>query len=224
MIVYCWKEGNVPFYIGIGKKERRSKDKRKRNPYCLNVMKRAKRNNEFYIEILDTVETWEEACELEKYYISLIGRRDCGTGTLTNMTPGGDGVHPGNKFGYGRKHTQETKDKLSKIAKERFKDPCQKQKLIEHLKIVHRKNTGRKLSKEHREAISKGNKGKKSSPETIQKYRETRFKNKKGWKKVSCPFGEFESLKLCVEGTNIPNTTIRNRIKSKNFPDWYYVT
>ena len=44
---------------------------------------------------------------MEYYYIKHFGRRDVGLGNLVNMTDGGEGNH-------NRKHSQETKDKISK--------------------------------------------------------------------------------------------------------------
>ena len=40
--------------------------------------------------------TWEEACQKEKELIEYYGRRDSGSGTLVNMTAGGEGI-PGFK-------------------------------------------------------------------------------------------------------------------------------
>lgn len=108
----------------------------------------------FTVVINATGLTEAEAFEMERRLIAQIGRRDLGTGTLVNLTPGGEGVlgrEPWNKgkpaspevlvklraakLGkkaspetrrkmsagragvlnafYGRKHTQETKDKIS---------------------------------------------------------------------------------------------------------------
>ena len=80
-----------------------------------------------------------------------------------------------------RKHSEETKLKIS--LKNTGKIPWNKNKKLElkYCKLVSGKNNpmyGRNLSVSHREAISKANKGKKFSIETINKRIETRRKNK----------------------------------------------
>lgn len=96
---------NEVFYVGIGCIVR-SKSKNHRNKHWLNIVK----NTEYEVQVLKTKITWEEAIELEKILISWYGRRDLKTGTLCNLTDGGEGS-------YGRITTDETKLKMSKILK-----------------------------------------------------------------------------------------------------------
>lgn len=83
---------NVPFYIGIGADEEgeyeRAFYKYKRNKHWMNVINKT----EYEVDILIEGLLWEEACLKEKEFIKLYGRRDIGTGTLVNMTNGGDGT------------------------------------------------------------------------------------------------------------------------------------
>lgn len=82
------KDNNEIFYIGIGKTIKRAKSTFNRNSYWHNIVKKVGYN----IEIFNSDCSWEEACEKEKELIKLYGRRDLGTGSLVNMTDGGEGV------------------------------------------------------------------------------------------------------------------------------------
>ena len=88
------------FYIGIGNTEKRAYNKKNRTQYWKNIAK-----NGYEVDILFNNISWEEACEKEKEFISLYGRKDRNLGTLINMTDGGGGT-----IGY--KHTNETKEKI----------------------------------------------------------------------------------------------------------------
>lgn len=87
------------FYIGIGNYKRSTEFKKGRNKHWKNVYDL--NNKSIIVEELLTDMTWEQACEKEKWWIALYGRRDKGKGTLVNMTDGGEG-------GYGRMKTSET--------------------------------------------------------------------------------------------------------------------
>jgi group I intron endonuclease len=91
---------NEPFYIGIGDNETRAYNKVNRTKHWKSVAKKG-----YEVEVLLEDLTWEQACEKEKEFIALYGRKDLGTGTLVNLTDGGEGT-----FGY--KHTEEVKQKL----------------------------------------------------------------------------------------------------------------
>lgn len=81
------KDTKQPFYIGIGKQEKRAYLKYRRNQYWYNIVNKYG----YEIEIIHNDITWEEACELEKKYIKKYGRVDINTGILANMTDGGEG-------------------------------------------------------------------------------------------------------------------------------------
>jgi hypothetical protein len=98
---------NEPFYVGIGKNEHRAYSKRSRNKHWHNIIKKG-----YIVEIMLYHLTWKEACEKEKEFISLYGRSDIGTGSLCNWTDGGEGS-------LNCKHSEESKQKISKSKKEK---------------------------------------------------------------------------------------------------------
>jgi len=82
---------NEPFYIGIGKTEKRALDKRNRSNFWNNIVSKT----DYEIDVLFNNLSWDEAVEKEKEFIKLYGRIDLNNGTLVNLTNGGDGT-----FGY----------------------------------------------------------------------------------------------------------------------------
>ena len=79
---------NEIFYIGMGYLKRAySKDAAKRNQ----IWNRIVNKTDYEIEILAENLSWEDACELEELLILSYGRIDLKTGTLANLTNGGDG-------------------------------------------------------------------------------------------------------------------------------------
>ena len=126
------REDGTPYYIGKGKGDRAY---RKDGKPCATPKDKSK------IIQLKTNLTEEEAFNHERYMIFILGRKDLGTGILLNKSDGGEGasgcipseetrkkrsVRMGGEnnpsYGkrgkdsprYGKKHTQETKDKISK--------------------------------------------------------------------------------------------------------------
>jgi hypothetical protein len=91
---------NEVFYVGIGNKESRAFDMVNRN----HIWKGIKSRSEVEVEIVARDLSWDLACELEQLMISEYGRIDLHSGTLANLTDGGDGS-------VGIKHSQQTKDK-----------------------------------------------------------------------------------------------------------------
>jgi len=136
---------NEPFYIGIGSnsdgKYARSNDIKKRNKIWNNIVSKT----DYRVDIIVDDLTWEEACEKEKEFISLYGRKDLETGILCNMTEGGDGF-------VGGIFTDEHRKKLS-IASRNISDETRK-KLSEAKR-------GRKLSEEQKKKIGLASKGRK---------------------------------------------------------------
>lgn len=179
------KDGN-PFYIGKGKiNTNRYKSHHGRNLFWKNTVEKYG----FDTIIICTDLSDKEACDLEKYWIKRIGRRDLGLGRLVNLTDGGDGISGriipieqrmyGEKNGfYGKKHTDETKQMVSLANKNRVWKDSSRKKLSESIKgkSIHSKENIEKLrikmtgdknpmfnkkhSIESREKMSKTRKGK----------------------------------------------------------------
>ena len=106
---------NEIFYIGIGKTQKRAFSKNNRNKYWHNIVNKV----DYKIEILhDNISCWKLACNIEIHLIHLYGRKDLDLGTLINMTDGGDGIL-NSKHNLGKKHSEESKLKMSIRAKQR---------------------------------------------------------------------------------------------------------
>jgi hypothetical protein len=101
---------NEVFYIGIGSDNKgkftRAYSRKGRSKFWKDLTK----NTQYKVEILHANITWKEACQKEKELILQYGRKDLSTGTLCNLTDGGDGVN-------GYTHNKERLFKLSKNSK-----------------------------------------------------------------------------------------------------------
>jgi len=119
---------NEPFYIGIGSdnRYRRANEKSRRNKHWYNIVKKTA----YEIEILFDNLSWDDACKKEKEFIELYGRNDIGTGSLVNLTGGGDGA-------YKTVPSEETRKKLSIKAKGKIYKESTKCKISDSLKILY---------------------------------------------------------------------------------------
>jgi group I intron endonuclease len=96
---------NEPFYIGIGNIKNYAR------AYQINPDRRNEIWRKIYIKTNIEIEiileglTKTQASEKEQEFIKLYGRKDLNTGSLTNMTDGGDGI-------WNCIRTEETKEKL----------------------------------------------------------------------------------------------------------------
>lgn len=167
---------NEPFYIGIGKTEKRAYEKIKRNKFWHNVIAKT----EYEVEILFDDLSWESAGEKEKEFIKLYGKRDNNTGCLVNITDGGDGI-------LGVRHTEETRKKIGEESRNRKRGP-RSPETKEKLRLANLGKVGNRLgSKVSEETKLKlrlanlgkvgPNKGKAMSEETKRKISETKRLN-----------------------------------------------
>ena len=149
---------NEPFYIGIGSdtmgKYTRANNIAKRSKFWKSIINKT----EYRVDILIDNLTWENACEKEKEFILLYGRKDLKLGTLVNMTNGGEGT-------FGLIVSEESRIKIS-----------------ESERGINNHFYGKNLSKEHRDKISKAHKGVKKSPEAIINMSKSRIGKRTGEK------------------------------------------
>lgn len=143
------RENGTPYYIGKGT------GKRAWQPhYRANGANMLPKNTQQIVIVKDGL-TEDEAINLEISLIQQFGRKDLGTGILTNRTDGGDGVsgsiRPQSAIDAQRK-------KITGIPRSK-----------EVAKKISQTNTGKKRSSETKRKLSESHKGLKQSEETIQK-------------------------------------------------------
>jgi hypothetical protein len=91
MFVYIWKHNDEPFYVGMTKAIGRTNPLNAGGRGWLCKQTLAKIGPKNVIVELHMVDTVEEAQSLERSLIEKYGRIQLGTGSLTNLKPGGDG-------------------------------------------------------------------------------------------------------------------------------------
>lgn len=124
------------FYVGKGRGDRAYKLYRHYSKYYTNIIAKLTRLG-FQVEVrfVERHLTEEAAFTLEKKLIAQYGRHDLGLGPLANCTDGGEGVSgwprtdewrkqvglraKGNKYALGLRHTEEHKQQMSKLHRER---------------------------------------------------------------------------------------------------------
>lgn len=96
-------DNNEVFYIGIGSDDeyKRAYTSKGRNPHW----KRIVNISEYKVDIIEDNLSWNIACKKEIELIKKYGRRNHKTGTLCNITEGGEGFRSN--------HTEKTKTKIS---------------------------------------------------------------------------------------------------------------
>lgn len=110
---------NEIFYIGMGDLKRAYyNNPNKRNKIWVRITNKTN----YEVEILQENLDWDTACELEEFLISLYGRIDNKTGTLANLTNGGDGSK-------GCSPSKETRKKISNFHKNKIVSDESKEKM-----------------------------------------------------------------------------------------------
>jgi hypothetical protein len=139
---------NEPFYIGIGSdstyKRANARYKGDRNKIWYSIAAKSK----YEVEILFDGIEWDYACEKEKEFIALYGRKYNNTGILANMTEGGEGV-----LGLSMPRTKESIKKQSDTIKKRLQDDPEFKAM--HLFFLHEGAKKRKYGPESEEIKKK---------------------------------------------------------------------
>jgi hypothetical protein len=152
---------NEVFYIGIGyKKDGKRHQRPHRKSGRNNIWNKIISKTDWKWEIILDDLTLSEAQEKEKEFIKLYGRINLKTGTLSNLTDGGEGVE-------GLKLSDEVRYKLSLVPKKSGWNHTQETK-----NKISKSCTGRKLSNETKLKISQSHFGKVSKSKGKSKYNE----------------------------------------------------
>ena len=156
-IYYCYvykREDGTPYYIGKGKGSRAFITSRK-------IVSPPRDRTNIFFACEGVSET--EAFEVEVALISLLGRKDLGTGILRNRTDGGEGVS-------GVVVSEETRRKMSETRKNQPLSDESRQKMS-------RAKKGRPRTEETKRRISVTLTGRPKSEESRKKLSETRKGN-----------------------------------------------
>lgn len=171
---------NQPFYIGIGSnpnyKRAIANSPTGRNKIWHSIAQKTP----FDIDIVLDDLSWDEAIKKEVEFIQLYGRKNNNTGTLANLTDGGEGQ-------FGRICSDESKlkmrnaglgRKLSEKHKANISSALLKPGVLDGAKAhnsAHPKLLGFKFSDESKKKMSESHKGKKLSQETKDKMSASRM-------------------------------------------------
>jgi hypothetical protein len=182
---------NTPFYVGIGSDNKyiRANESKNRTKWWKSIYNKSEINIQI---ILDNL-SWEEACEKEKEFIALYGRKDLGKGNLVNMTDGGEGC-PGRIM---------TAKCIAKIANANRGKKLSKERVEQMSKM----RLGIKLSETQKANISKALKGKNKTKEHIENSARAR-------KGIVC-WNAIEQAQKANTGKKHSQETIAKRISSR---------
>ena len=165
---YLYKDPktNVPIYIGKGTNER-AWDHLVSKSHLGNLLRKRIREGYEIHPIINFEVDEQTALFMEEVWIEQYGRLDIKTGTLLNLTNGGEGTS-------GRKHTEETKRKIGEANAKSLLGHYPTQETIEKRRVgqtgkkrtdaskelMSQKALGKSKSDQHRAALSRAVKGK----------------------------------------------------------------
>ena len=164
------------FYVGIGDINRPYSNK-SRSQWWHNTVNKYN----YSVVLIHEKLSWEEACLLEVKYIKQIGRREFNSGTLVNMTDGGDGNY---------NPSLTTRKKLSDWQKGIKRIPLSD----EHKAKIAKAITGIKRSDKTKIKMGEAKRGRSQSAEHIRKNAEAR-RGKTPWNKGLTGRKESEETK-----------------------------
>lgn len=159
---YIRPDKNEPFYIGIGSMRRARDTKFGRTEFFKRII--GVNDNEVELDILEDELTWEEAAEKEKWWIAFYGRIHLGTGTLCNLTDGGEG-----RYGYGQTPESIQKGMETKRKNGNLQPMLGRTHTKESRLQMGESRKGHIVSEETRKKISESSKGRIFSKEHLEK-------------------------------------------------------
>jgi hypothetical protein len=212
------------FYIGIGNPKRPFERKNRNSIWNKTINKYPN----YEVQILKSNLSWEDACKLEIMLIDFYGKKHNNTGTLCNITNGGEGF-------YGVKHSDESKLKMSNSAKGRIVSLETRNKLSLIRKgiiqneswLKNRSNAlkGRKLTDEHKLKLKNIKNGINLSNEDliILKQKQSNINNKEVINIITKEI--FNSITDAAKSINMKRTTLNAKLigKNKNNTNFLYL-
>ena len=141
--IHYKKSNGEPFYVGKGIKNRDTTSVGRNDFWHMVVNK-----HDYVVERVANNLTEPEALKFEQVLIKSLGRRDLKTGSLVNLTDGGEGMS-------GYIHSQEFKDAMSALHSGKEVSEDTREKLRQH-------NLGNKHSEEARAKMSVARQGSKN--------------------------------------------------------------
>lgn len=201
------KDTDQIFYIGISNSYKRPKSSSCRNKFWNRV---ANKHGWYYEILLDNI-TRSEAIEIEIYLIFYYGRRDLGTGNLTNLTGGGEGMIA---------MSEDLKKQISNANRgKKYQDSVNKRKGRTH--SHERKKLLSDLMKGNNYAkVLKGTKKPAQMGIKLGQYLKSDL-NKKN-KPIIAGGVRYYSMVKCREELNLTKWFILKNINDPNKIDWYY--
>lgn len=202
---------NEPFYIGIGNDEnyKRAYNFNKRSEFWKNIFNKTRIDVDI---LLDNV-SYDYAKEKEMEFISIYGRIDKSTGTLVNLTHGGDGS-------IGRIESL----KKRKIIGDTHRGVPKSEETKRRISLS---NMGKKITEETRVKLIKSHLGKKRSNESLLKLSKS-LKGKLSGSKNPMYKGvisvysngilinKFDGVGNCSKFMGIPASTITYHLKRES--------
>jgi hypothetical protein len=212
---------NEPFYIGIGTKQprvhpnikseyRRAYEKNRKTSTIWNYIVNKTNYN---VEILFESDDYEFIKQKEIEFIALYGRININTGTLSNLTNGGDGT-----IGY--IPSKEQIEKHKKFMTGRVQSESEKQKRTESRKgYLHSEETKAKISNSH--------KGKITSKEHLEKLKKGQIlANSKPISQYTLDgvfVQHWQSATIAAKEINLHPTSIRHCVQGKTKSSGGYI-
>ena len=163
-----------PFYVGKGTGDRDKSLSYKNGfvKYKIRKVLRSVGKKPVIVRMIDGVSE-QEAINLERKLIKLVGRRDLGLGPLTNLTDGGDGIS-------GYKFTRSQRERMSASHKGE-KNSMYGKPFPDHAKkILREKALKRKVSEETKRKMSEGQRRRAPLPREVrEKIRQSKLGKKR---------------------------------------------